>query len=263
MQQFRRGFSLLEMSIVLLIVGVVMGGGMFMLAESVNQKQFNITKEKLAVLQQTLLDYRRAFNRLPCPADSTAGIDAAAFGREVTFAPGICIDPGIPVDAIYSVGNLFSGMIPTKTLGLPDDYAFDGWGRRMTYAVHLRYAALNAFTTWPITDATSYIGIYNQAGNFKTPQAIYVIVSHGKNGHGAFPRGGGSVRVSAKGQGFTGSTNTDELINCHCDATGAHTGLTTAFVQQPINSENTAQLQRSFDDLVVYATRVELRTLTE
>jgi prepilin-type N-terminal cleavage/methylation domain-containing protein len=254
MRRYQRGFSLLEMSVVLLIIGIVTGSGMFMLTESLRQKQFNTTKERLALLQQTLLDFRRAFNRLPCPAYQTLAVSTSAFGRENCT-------PSAP--DLYASGPIMSGMFPTKTLGLPDEYAFDGWGRRIVYTVDSAFINANAFNAVPLSDTTVRLVVQNQAGSNKTDRAVYVLVSHGSNGHGAFPRKGGTTRVRATGTSVAGSANTDELENCQCDNNAAYTSLNSTFVQQPINSENTAVLNRTFDDLVVYATRADLPGFAE
>ncbi|MDX1975824.1 MAG: VCBS repeat-containing protein [Rickettsiales bacterium] len=34
-----------------------------------------------------------------------------------------------------TINNTIAGGVPTKALGLPDDYAFDGWGRRIVYVM--------------------------------------------------------------------------------------------------------------------------------
>ncbi len=250
----RHGFTLLEMSIVLLIIGVVVGAGAFMLTESLQQKQIDETKAKMAHLQKTILDYRRTYNRLPCPAFQTAATDAAAYGTENCG--------GAPPD-LYGSGPVLSGMVPTKTLGLPDEYALDGWGRRMVYTIHTNYVAANAFLTIPVTDGTALITVRNAAGNPKTTMAVYVLLSYGKNGHGAFPRKGGTARVQAKSaQGTSGSVNVDELQNCHCTQAAAAALFDIIFVQK-LPTQTPGSPQDSFDDIVTYQTRVDLRSATE
>src|ERR1035441_7327500 len=66
-----RGFTLLELSIVLALIGVVTGGSLVMLLAGLQNKQFNTTVARMDTIEKALMDYRRAYNRLPCPSDLT------------------------------------------------------------------------------------------------------------------------------------------------------------------------------------------------
>jgi hypothetical protein len=210
----------------------------------------------LAILQQALLDYRRAFNRLPCPADASMGIDSAAFGVEAFTAIDMpdCLS-GSPA-ANFSDGSIVAGMIPTKTLQLPDDYAFDAWGRRIMYAVDnrlsARYSHTDAFTNVPITEATSRIAVMGPPPTIRTTEAVYALLSFGANGHGAFPRPGGSSRLNV------GSINSEELANCSCQSDGTPQPFAALFVQQA-STDSPSDINNAFDDIVVFASRNTLK----
>src|SRR5678810_638736 len=94
-----KGFSLLEMSIVLLIISSMAAGAIAYLTVSLDRRGLYETQHKLEVIQET---------------DHTAD------------CPGLPTGTDNPTVVVV-------GMVPTQTLGLPDDYAFDGWGRRMQY----------------------------------------------------------------------------------------------------------------------------------
>lgn len=246
------GFSLLEISIVLIIIAVIMGSGMIMLTASVKTHQADETIRKMQVIQKALLEYRRAFNKLPCPSDIALVISNAEFGVAAgknSLDDNTCYEAS-PV-APFTNGEQAGGGVPVKTLALPDEYAFDGWGRRFAYAVDGYLTARNAFDTYASTDSTTRLTINNGDGTAKTTYAIYVLISHGENGHGAFPRNGGSTRVNM------GSTNTSEQQNCDCNASATYTGMDSIYVQTP-HVINPTTVEDSFDDFVVYATRSEL-----
>lgn len=462
----RKGFTLLELSIVLLIISVVMGGVMAIFSQSIEQQKLQETQVKMAEIQKALLDYRRSFKRIPCPADATQDIDATSnnyYGVEaanqgfcvsgipvvaftgnttsgssvitnvnpmaglsvgtIIFGTGIpvgakivsidsatevtidqpttttgvaagivgsnisanysltpqtfignpavvpfsgdttsgssvitSVNPmaglsagtmvsgaGIPSGATIesvdsattqitlrndmlatatassvsltalsavitgsagfatnlSVGMLVSGtgipagttiasidgesasvatqitldtvttatnagltisynsvvggMVPTKALNLSDDYAVDGWGRRIMYAVDVNLTADSGFANVPITDiATNRITVKDATfGTVKTASAVYLLLSHGKNGHGAYSGSGGATRFSN-----STSADADELTNCHCNGSAVDTGFSATFVQKPISVG-------AFDDLVVYGTRADLRSTSE
>ena len=64
---------------------------------------------------------------------SIAGINSAT---QVTLTlPATATASGV---TLTFAGSVVGGVIPTKSLGLSDDYAFDQWGRRITYVVDTR-----------------------------------------------------------------------------------------------------------------------------
>lgn len=270
------GFSLLEMAIVLLIMAVLMGGGAAIFAASLQQRQSDETKAKLAIVQAALLDYRRAYNRIPCPGDVTQDPNAVAnnyFGVEAALIDKNPASPTYlqvlgcnysdvtqsPRATFYDGGNVYAGEVPTKTLQLPDEYGFDGWGRRLMYVVDQRLAVTDGFSKVAVTDTTTRITVNSTMAApapQKTNLAAYLLVSFGQNGHGAYPRGAGNARVNV------GSVNTDELTNCHCNSDGTSAAFGSTFVQQ-LPSQSPGNYLNSFDDIVVYSTRAQLRALTE
>jgi len=324
----RRGFTLLEMAVVLVIIGVVVGSGITMLSGNLQKRQYDETQAKLAAIKKALYDYRTAFNRLPCPADVTLKISDTNFGNEAA-TPGTCtggtpaanfthttftgdthsnttVDDisstatlavgmgitgsGIPsnttITAIDGDGHTITisaaatttvndgtlifldnveGMVPTNTLRLPDEYAFDGWGRRMMYAVSRDMTQTNAFTLVTISNAFQRLTIQDGQSSPAniTTQADYALVSFGPNGHGAYPRGSGSSNLDVVTSRIsTASTNTGELENCDCDSSAATTTFNGTFVQKAPTQDSTNVLN-AFDDVVVYGTRDTLALPTE
>ena len=139
----------------------------------------------------------------------------------ITSAAGVRLsnNPAIPTATFYSaLQRAALGMVPTKALELPDDFAIDGWGRRIIYVVNPSFTGTNAFTvTVPITMTSSFCTSKRRpAAQSETTMAAYVLMSTGPNGHGGWPRnfsGANIARISS------GSVNTDEQTNCHCTAT--------------------------------------------
>ena len=95
---------------------------------------------------------------------------------------------------------------------------YDGWGHKFRYAVSPIYtgAAISSSSA-----CTGSIAVNDASGSARSSQAIYTLVSHGANGHGAYTSSGQVVNA--------GSTNADEQTNCHCDSTGAHMQAALAF----------------------------------
>jgi len=126
------GFTLVEMAIVLLIIGLLLGGLMMPLSVQMDQRRISETQKALDEFNQALIGFAIVNGRLPCPASAaSAGIESPAGG-------GICASP--------------DGFLPAATLGLPQTdglgYAVDAWGltqNRIRYAVTT--ANGNAVTT--------------------------------------------------------------------------------------------------------------------
>ncbi|MDE3016029.1 MAG: type II secretion system protein [Pseudomonadota bacterium] len=349
-QDDEKAFTLLEMSIVLVIIATVIVGGMTMFSAALQKRQLQETQAKLAAIQKALLDYRVAMNRIPCPADVTIAIGSANFGVEASAA-GDCYNTGavkanfqnllqatngattsgsttityhanhanvsiaagmsatgagIPggdslTSATPAQGTLVTaatatasgltftfldnveGMVPTKTLRLPDDYAIDGWGRRIMYAVDARFTAGSAFIANPTVDgppppctapctpnAATRMTVNDASGNPKTTAAAYVLLSFGPNGHGAFPRGSGTTPLTIPASRISsGSVNADELKNCDCNSAtppiAQNTGGIFGVFVQKLATQDSATLNHTndFDDIVVYGTRADLHSPTE
>lgn len=130
----QRGFTLIELAIVMFIVSLLIGGMLLPLSAQQDVRNFGDTQKTLAEARDALLGFAMANDRLPCPAS------AASNGVESPVGGGACTNP-------------YDGFLPAATLGLsPIDaqgYLLDGWGgepiRRVRYAVST--ANSNAFTT--------------------------------------------------------------------------------------------------------------------
>jgi prepilin-type N-terminal cleavage/methylation domain-containing protein len=252
----KQGFTLLEMSIVITIIAILAGGGVAVFMVSLQRYQLQETYDKIHAIQQALYQYRIAFNRLPCPADISLSTDTQNFGVEAENQEDCDGTPSANFHGDTGTEQPHEGMVPTKTLKLSDDYAFDGWGRRLIYTVTSDMTLDSAFTTIDADDTTTRLTVNDGAGNIKSELAGYVILSTGANGHGGFPRVGGTTRINAS------SINTDELENCDCSTALVPSGLNGVFTQRDpsvafIVSRNIC------DDIVVYGTRNDLRAVNE
>lgn len=147
---------------------------------------------------------------------------------------------------------MVGGIIPTKTLGLPDDFAFDEWGRRFTYVVDKRATSNNtcpSLQNYPTNNGTGGVSVQlkDPAGNLSsTDSVMYAFISHGPDGHGAFPAHGSAIGARIN----TGSTDADELTNASVD-----TNFNTSFTATKVRKDRTS----TFDDLVWYRPDIKNR----
>lgn len=274
-----RAFTLIELSIVVLVLALLAAAGMRYYNANVDSTALATTNASLDAVETALINFQNEYGRLPCPADITQAENVAAFGTEVdTLGDGNCTgynyinatdpdgpagncgvtcDPGDP-DANYdstTLNQVVEGAVPTKALRISDRYAYDAWGNKLFYAVDKRMTATNSFANNPTYSTT--IGaiavkktVTDTLANALTYRAIYALVSTGKNRHGGFARNisGTSIRANA------GSTNSDELDNCHCSSSAVATSFNRIFVQKPKANDVTG-FTNNFDDITRFKTR--------
>lgn len=141
----QRGFSLVEMAVVLVILGFVIGALLLPLQAQRDIGFRTQTENQLEIARKALIGFAQAHGRLPCPAtDTSNGIENPLNGGTCTVAVGF-----LPAATL--------GIRPTDTSG----YAIDGWNNRIGYAVTQARndgAADNTFTT---SGAMNTVGISN------------------------------------------------------------------------------------------------------
>lgn len=202
MQKSINGFTLIEVSIALVIVGLLLMGGMALLSASSDTARYKSTQSTLNEVKQTLQGYYVINKRLPCPDTDGDGIE----------------NPPTPTGTCTNA----RGFLPHVTLGVGGNG--DAWGERFKYVVSrdsshffttattdCSYARPNSASADTVriqdlnTAATSYIADF----------AAFAIVSTGKNGRqtnagmtGAFTNDGGCTGLNVR-----------EQENCDADST--------------------------------------------
>jgi prepilin-type N-terminal cleavage/methylation domain-containing protein len=244
----KRGFTLLELAIVMLIISVILASGFVVFSASLTKKQYEATQAKIKVIENAINDYSVAFSRIPCPASLTLTASDANYGVEAANK-GTCTG-GTPTANYTSSSGVAEGAVPVRELKLPDNFMFDAWGNRFRYGVDPNYTSDTSLPTavggicQPSNKAISITGAATSTA------AAYVIISHGKNGHGGFSQSG-TVKNS-------NSTNTNEQTNCHCNASATATTNNAIYTQRSV-SLSTTTASDNFDDIVVFKEAWQLR----
>ena len=143
-----RGFSLLEIAIVLAILGFVLTIGLKSTGAYLSAERRQTTVARLAGIDAAMVNFVALQKRLPCPADGALAQGAALLGVERRDnVTGLCsIDPGPPVTPFMN-----RGVVPWVTLGISEAEALDGWNNRITYRT---VSAANGFTNNNALDMT-------------------------------------------------------------------------------------------------------------
>lgn len=229
---FNQGFSLIEMAIVLLIIGLALGMTLNVTRGMRDTQNRQLVQSKLTTLDTALANFVAQNKRLPCPANGTIASGAVNAGIEFPSpATGTCN----PAAQTY-------GVVPWVTLGLTEDDATDPWFGRMTYRVdptltQIAPLLMNMSNCDPSSSGATGAGgicqtpappcagtagctspsdfLLNKgldvwdgvggAGGWATRQnnrangtgAAYVIISHGPTGAGAYNKNGAGAPLFA------------------------------------------------------------------
>lgn len=208
-----------------------------------------------------------AFNgRRPCPADGQYSVNSKYFGQEAAN-PGSCTGgtPSAPMGPDSGTGEIVAGTIPVRSLGLPEDYAFDSYGRPFTYTVDMRASdsVASARGTGRIpgcynlmqnikynTGITSGLMIKDSTNGNILDHTMYAYISHGPSGYGAFPPQGSSVAKRIN----SGSTDADMQTNAGVNSNFIYNTaqFTNVRVKKDRVLPNTTPGDTGFDDLLWY-----------
>lgn len=183
------GFSLVELAVVLVIVGLLASGLMFSLGTQRESATTQEVQRQLENIREAVIGFALANGRLPCPALSTLANTDSNAGRENC--------------------TLQHGVVPWATLGLTES---DPWGNRLTYYAHSLFTAsvpagaLASFTL----NTQGNAAIKDAAGaGYDTASALpAVIVSHGARPSGAWLPNGNQIAGASGDEAENANANT-------------------------------------------------------
>lgn len=187
-----RGFTLVELTVVVVIVAMLLSLGLGALNAQLLSANYAQTKGRQTLIKDALTAYLGANKRLPCP-DMPNNTNGGADASQVTgledrvggVATGACS------------GSI--GVVPYATLGLGREIALDGWGNFMSYSLPSGGTPCPGIgIDWSLTACfgtakTSPYSLFD--GTVATPvltatNVIAIVVSHGPNGLAAWAQQG-------------------------------------------------------------------------
>ncbi len=231
----KKAYSLIELSIVILIISILISGALTVFSGSANNKKITLTKTRIDEIYKALGGFLLANGRLPCPASIIAIKSTdATYGTEGTAA-GNCAAGG----GVYVSSNLVYGLVPVKTLGLPNEYAEDGFESKIAYIVEKNFTSSSTFKNASATATMTLNELLGGVNQTITNDAILALVSYGANKSGAF-NANATVKNSR-------SSDNSEMENDLDDSNSFNKSLV-------FNTSDSDV----FDDIVFYKTRNSL-----
>lgn len=182
------GFTLLELSISLLIIGLLSSGLLLGLSAQRNISDSLAAQHQLDEIRETLVGFALANGRLPCPAKAQLASSEIQAGKEDC--------------------TLQHGVIPWVSLAIQES---DPWGNRFSYYASDRFTGSllsNGNASFTL-DTLGNANIYDSSGKTLASDLPAVIICHGARPLGAFLSSGTQV---------SGATN-EEYENADADLT--------------------------------------------
>jgi len=183
-RRIQSGFTLIEIAVVLVIVGLLVGGFIGTFTSRIEATRRDNTQKQIEEIRTAVLGFASAQGRLPCPTTTTNA------GQSQPLS-GACALP--------------HGFVPGRTLGINgtynrDNLLVDAWGNPLRYSI--TDANTDAFTRLRgvgnggmqdtgmdnllpdliICDGDSASGVNCNGSNTLIENAVFVILSLGKDG---------------------------------------------------------------------------------
>lgn len=195
----QKGFSLIEVSIALIIIGLLAAPFISEYEVWVYRQNKENTEGALKNVATALADYVALNDRLPCPARLDLAYGAEDHGKEAAIvgttgcnagdlpAVNTCEDGICRTNTDTTGGeNVVIGAVPYATLGLKYDEGLDNWKRKLTYVVTEDLANGSLADYDPalggiILQSQQGVGVAGLNNN-----QPYLLISHGATGAGAY-----------------------------------------------------------------------------
>lgn len=255
-----KGFSLIELAVVLVIIGVAFGGFISTLSSRIEQSKREQTTQQLHTIKKALLGFAMANGRLPCPAIATSdGLEAPVGGGDCTSN---------------------RGLVPNATLGLSggvndDNLLLDSWNNPIRYSVsnttsstsHPDHSALTTVgkikNSWQVRQLADLVVCSASAGAYdddiddcasplskRTSSAPFVLLSLGANATRAL------TTISASSDEDENSG--EQLLSANAAGENVNYGISSdkVFVSRDYGEAGSSGGQ--FNDLIMWGSLYEL-----
>jgi prepilin-type N-terminal cleavage/methylation domain-containing protein len=155
----QKGFSLIEVAIVLIIVGLMMSAFLMPLAAQMDSRDYRMSRKSLEDIKEALYGYAVVNGRLPCPDINGDGFEDACSTTANNATTG--------------------GDLPWMTLGVE---RIDPWGNPFRYRINDAFGTTFSLATAPITNGIINVYTDSTLTTRIASGVTAIIYSSGKNG---------------------------------------------------------------------------------
>ncbi|MBF8274772.1 MAG: hypothetical protein HW380_3877 [Magnetococcales bacterium] len=224
------GFSLVEISVVILIVAVLLGSSVVSYSKMNDKQQRQKTEYLIEEVQRALIGYAITNGYLPCP---DVGVD-------INNATQPAFDGGEDRDPLTNDCRLVYGVLPWKDLGVRE---FDFYGNHLSYHVDPLYS--ERAIPCNHTPGVLNVDVIDQGVTTNYNMVAAVVVSFGKNGLGHLSRVPAGPSAYVSHTSVAGSTIDADYLNGGASAS------------------NNNYIQKSGDDILTFVSPISLRSHPE
>ncbi len=240
-----RGFTLIEMAIVMVVIGLLLSGGLVAVAPVLQNSKVAETNQRLDRIEQALILHVIRNGCLPCPADPALASTSSNAGRandNGTYYPPVS---GTSTGCAATSCQNSVGVVPWINLGISEADATDGFGARISYSVAVGPELSNGMvrtppSTYPAPTTGVQINNYGgveQTGGTEATRAAYALISHGPDRYEAYLAGTGTHITTGANSGSTTQQQND--------------GSNRIFIQDDLHAQSGTSY---FDDIVRWRT---------
>jgi prepilin-type N-terminal cleavage/methylation domain-containing protein len=267
----KTAFSLIELSIVILIISILAAGAISVSGIFLVGSKNKLTQQRIETIYKAIGIYLAKEHRLPCPAPINLSKSSLGYGVESGSVPVTNVFRDCDsVSGVYNSNLVNSkvvyGMVPVNSLGLSDQMAEDGFGSKFSYIVHESLTIPNYSDSSGGSDGFSYyddesnlaetITIYQLPSTNTITKIVFAIISHGQNKLGSF-------NANSTIQNSTSGIDTQESYSALSNISDIGPGSSATFGNNIANNDRVTftsinSSSDSFDDVLFYKSRDEI-----
>lgn len=172
-----KGFSLIEVAVVLFILVLLLGSILIPLQTQVEQRKISDTQKSLEAIKEALIGFAILYGRLPCP-DTDTNPAAAGYGEEEASCTAPTAEGYLPWKTL--------GVAPMDAFGITRTAAASPRNGDWRYRVHRNFSVAFNLTTSPNNNpgTSDYLSVRDSANNLissGTERPVAIVYSAGPN----------------------------------------------------------------------------------